>query len=280
MSRETLENPIEFLKGVGPARADLLKKELGIHRFRDLLFQFPYRYVDKTVFHRISDLTPDSGDVQLRGILRRIELIGQGRKKRLVGRFRDESGIIELVWFKGAYWIQNSLQVGKEYVLFGRVSSFSNKLNIAHPEIEEIKPDQNKLAASFAPVYTSTEKLNAKGLDVKVRRRLMASLLEKLSVEDLPENLPGDIVRQFRLPSHEIAIRDVHFPANQAARDASRNRLKFEELFFLQLRLLQMKSERQAAIRGYVFDQVGDLFHQFYEDKIPFELTNAQKTRN
>ena len=158
-----LQRPIEYLKGVGPARAELLKKELSIFTFSDLLNAYPYRYVDKTQFHRITDIGSQSDNVQIKGILRRLSMVGEGRKRRLVGRLRDDSGSIELVWFKGAQWIQNQLEVGKEYVIFGRVNNFRGQLNIAHPEMEAVSLANQQKATSFAPVYPSTEKLNNKG---------------------------------------------------------------------------------------------------------------------
>ncbi|MCB0706556.1 MAG: ATP-dependent DNA helicase RecG [Saprospiraceae bacterium] len=277
MDKNLLDSSIEYLKGVGPGRAELLRSELGIRTFRDLLQQYPFRYVDRTVFHRIRDLTPESGEVQLRGILRRLDQVGDGRKRRLVGRFRDDSGVIELVWFKGAHWIQNSLQVGKEYILYGRVTAFGSTLNIAHPEMEEPKSESQDPASTFAPVYPSTEKLNAKGLDVKMRRRLMEGLLEKVQSADVPENLPDYLVRKMKLVSRFDALKRIHFPEDQNQLDAARNRLKFEELFFLQLRLLQLKFRRQQAVIGYPFTQVGANFYEYYQERIPFELTGAQK---
>jgi ATP-dependent DNA helicase RecG len=277
MQRPVLDSPIEYLKGVGPKKAELLRKELGVDTFRDLLNHYPYRYVDRTQFHQINQLHQDSGDVQLKGIMRRVEVVGSGRKRRLVALLRDGSGAIELVWFKGVHWMENSLQVGKEYVVFGRVNVYGSRLSIPHPEIEEAKDENTKQAATFAPVYASTEKLNTKGLDVKARRRLMKALFLKIKAEDLPENLPKVIVDRFNFPSRHLAMLHVHFPTTQKELDAARNRLKFEELFFLQLRLLQIKIRRKAAIKGYAFQKVGDLLHTFYKEKIPFELTDAQK---
>jgi len=275
--KSILESPIEFLKGIGPSRGELLKKELSIFTFRDLLFHYPYRYVDKTRFHRVRDLHLDSDQVQLRGILRRLTSAGQGRSKRLVGTFRDETGVIELVWFKGAHWLEKNLTIGGEYIIFGRVNEFNGKLNIPHPEIELVSPENTKRASTFAPVYPSTEKLNTRGLDARGRRKLMQLLLEKLTPADLPENLSASIIRQFRFPSHLTAIRNIHFPQSQKELDAARNRLKFEELFFLQMRLLQLRRRRKDAIKGYNFETVGDYFNRFYKEKLPFELTNAQK---
>lgn len=258
-------------------RGELLKKELGIFTFLDLLLHFPYRYVDRTKFHRIRELGEDSGTVQLRGILRRLTVMGDGRKKRMLGRFRDETGAIDLVWFTGIHWLEKKLVVGSEYVVYGRVSSFRNRINIPHPEIETISLDNTKQAVSFAPVYASTEKLNAKGLDAKARRRLMQVLFEKISTADLPENLSAYLVKKFRFPGRFSSLQQIHFPKTQKELEASRNRLKFEELFFLQLRLLQIKRRRKGEIKGYVFSRVGDYFNSFYEKNLPFELTVAQK---
>lgn len=272
-----LDTGIEYLKGVGPKKAELLKKELGIFTFRDLLFQFPRRYVDKTQFHQIRDLNQNSGEVQLKGVLRRLEVIGDGRKKRLVGRLRDETGVVELVWFRGIHWIENSLMIGAEYVVFGRINEFNGRVNISHPEIEEMNAENRAAAMTFAPVYASTEKLNQRGLDPKGRRRIMKTLFEKLTAQDLPENLPAYLKDKFHFPSHYQVLQNIHFPKSQKDLDMARNRLKFEELFFLQLRLLQLKANRKGAIKGYHFAKVGDKFHRFFNEKIPFELTGAQK---
>lgn len=272
-----LDSPIEYLKGVGPMRGDLLKKELQVFNFRDLIFQYPYRYIDKTQFHRIIDLGPESGDVQVRGILRRVESLGEGVKKRLVGKLRDESGGMELVWFQGAQWIEKQLQVGAEYVVYGRVQEFNGGFSISHPEMEQVTEENMQKQVTFAPVYPSTEKLNNKGVDAKVRRRMIQDLFEKLSERDLPEMLPKSLVEKFRFPSHYEAILHIHLPKDEAQLAAARNRLKFEELFFMQLRLLQMKKRRKATARGFVFGKIGDYFNGFYQNHIPFQLTGAQK---
>ncbi len=274
---DKLETPIEFLKGVGPKRGELLRKELSIYKFRDLLFHFPYRYVDKTSFHRIRDLHDQSGSVQLRGILRRLDVAGSGRKRRLVGRFRDDSGVIDLVWFTGVHWLQNNLLVGSEYIVFGKVNSFKGNISIPHPEIEKVGSEGVRQAATFAPVYASTEKLNTKGLDAKARRRLMKALMDQITPTDLEENLPAELVRRLQFPSHYESITNIHFPSSQAELDKARQRLKFEELFFLQLKLLQIKGRRKKVIKGYEFEQIGTFFNRFYQEKLPFELTGAQK---
>jgi len=186
-----LDSPIEYLKGVGPTKGDLLKKELSVFTFRDLLLHFPFRYVDKTKFHKVKDLNQDSETVQIRGTLRRLETAGEGRKKRLVGRFRDDTGVIDLVWFTGVNWLQKSLQIGGEYVAFGKINNFKGKISLPHPELEAITEAGIKKASSFAPVYPSTEKLNLKGLDAKGRRKLITTIFEKIQKTDIPENLPN-----------------------------------------------------------------------------------------
>jgi ATP-dependent DNA helicase RecG len=277
MTQPVLDSPIEYLKGVGPKKGELLKKELSIFTFHDLLMQFPYRYVDKTKFHRIRDLTEDSGAVQLRGTLRRLTAVGEGRKRRLTGIFRDETGSIELVWFTGIQWLEKALTVGKEYVIYGKVNAFRNQLTIPHPEMEEVNEENIQKAPAYAPVYPSTEKLNTRGLDAKVRRRLMATLFEKLSPADLPENLPAYVLEKLRMPSRFEALRNIHFPRSEEELKAATNRLKFEELFFLQLRLLQIRRRRKAEVKGFTFETIGEIFNTFYKEKLPFELTNAQK---
>jgi ATP-dependent DNA helicase RecG len=274
----TLDSAIAYLKGVGPKRGEMLNKELSIFTFRDLLFHFPHRYVDKTQFYDIRSLNEYSGEVQLRGVLRRLSTIGEGRKKRLVGRFRDNTGVIELVWFTGAHWLEKQLEVGKEYIIYGRVNAFKGKLSMPHPEMEQVK-DQQVItkAATFAPVYHSTEKLNSKGLDAKGRRRIMTALFEKITPADTPENLPAYLIQKFKFPSRFEALKHIHFPKTQEQLTQATNRLKFEELFFLQLRLLQIRRRRKDNIRGFTFSKIGDHFNTFYYTKLPFELTGAQK---
>ncbi len=272
-----LESPIEYLKGVGPTKGELLKKELQIFNFRDLLWNFPFRYVDKTKFHKISEIHDDSQSVQLKGILIQKQLLGAGRKKRLTARLRDSSGSIELIWFKGVSWVDKFLVPGTEYIVFGKPSSFNGRFNIAHPEIEVVKSNSGERPSTLAPVYSSTEKLNGKGLDSKGRRRLISTLLGKLEPSDIEENLPKYLLDRTKLMGRFKAMTKVHFPTSQQELDQARTRLKFEELFFLQLRLLQMKINNRTAIKGFVFDKVGDYFNRFFKEKLPFELTGAQK---
>ncbi len=273
-----LDQSVAYLKGVGPAKADLLTKELAVFTLRDLLFQFPFRYIDRTQFHQISDLLPESGQVQLKGVLRHLSVQGEGRKKRLVGRLRDASGMaLELVWFTGVAYLENILAVGEEYIVFGKVQEFGGRLSISHPEMEKATEVNAQEALHFDPVYPSTEKLNQRGLDQRARRKIIRQILEKLGPQDLPDMLPAYVVQKLQLPGHAQAMASIHLPKTQIELDLARKRLKFEELFLLQIRLLQLKSSRKGQIKGYPFSQIGPIFNQFYAEKLPFELTNAQK---
>ena len=277
MEQQLLERPIVYLKGVGPKKGEMLNKELAIFTFADLLSHFPYRYVDKTSFHPISSIQDEGVSVQLRGILRSLQVLGDGRKRRLVGRLRDSSGAIELVWFKGIHWLEKQLVVGQEYIAYGRVSAFNQTFNMAHPEMEVFDPQKVAKASSFAPIYPSTEKLNAKGLDAKGIRKVMRGLLELLQEHHIPENLPAYIVEKFKFPSRLEAFQWIHFPKQQQDLQAARRRLIFEELFFLQLRLLRNKARRKMAIMGFPFPNIGDAFNTFFNNHLPFNLTGAQK---
>lgn len=265
---------IEFLKGVGPKRALLLQQELGIHTFADLLFDFPFRYIDKTTFHQIRDITEDGSTVQLKGVLTDLRTIGVGRKKRMSGKLRDETGTIQLIWFKGFQWIEN-LVVGNEYILYGKVNLFKGTATMAHPEFEKTGSQQKPVR--FEPVYRSTEKLNQAGLDSRNRAKLVAHLLERLRGDLIPETLPGYLLQKTKMMDRQEALEYIHYPPDQERLDRASFRLKFEELFFSQLRLLYLKQQRTLATAGYAFLVVGDHLNDFYRQKLPFELTNAQK---
>jgi len=272
-----LDTTIEYLKGVGPQRADTLKKELNVFTFADLLYHYPFRYVDRTKFHSIRDLQTEGEQVQLRGILRRMEMLGEGRAKRLTATLRDETGVIELVWFQAIQWLEKSLVVGKEYIVFGRINEFNGRFNITHPEMEEVVPDQSQKPRIFEPVYSTTDKLTQKGLDSKGLRKIMRVLLDTLRTPDLPELLPDYLLEAYRLMPRWDALQKIHFPEQQSDVDNATRRLKFEELFFLQLRILQARKTRKETVRGFVFEKLGDYFNKFYHEKLPFELTGAQK---
>ncbi len=272
-----LHTKIEFLKGVGSQRADLLKTELGIFSFGDLLQHYPFRYVDKTQFHKIRDIHTEGTSVQLKGTIRRLETIGGGRKMRLVAKFKDDSGYMDLVFFKGIQWVQKKLVPGVEYVVYGKVSRFGSSFNIVHPDIEPVTQANLEEAAHLEPVYPTTGKLDGKGLDTKGIRKLQKILYNRLKEMTIPETLPAYLLEKMRMYSRQQALLAVHFPKDFAALQQAQNRLKFEELFFLQLRLLQIRSRRKKAFKGHVFERVGEHFIEFYNNKLEFELTGAQK---
>ena len=273
-----LDRGIASLPGIGPAKAELLGKELMIFTLADLVYSYPFRYVDRTQFHRIIDILPEQGNVQVKGKLVNLVVKGENRKKRLVGRLRDESGAaLELVWFRGVQYLDRTFRVGEEYVCYGTVQEFNGRLSITHPEMELVNEARTEANATFEPVYASTEKLNKRGLDTRGRRKLIRAILDRLTEADLPEMLPAHLLTELRLMGHYAAIRAIHLPATQEELDAARRRLKFEELFLLQVRLIQLKVNREAQVAGYTFGQIGDHFNHFYRDFLPFELTGAQK---
>jgi len=273
-----LDMNIEFLKGVGPARAELLRSELSIYKAGDLVEDFPTKHVDRSTFHAVSEANEEGKYVQMIGVLTNISLLGEGRAKRLSGIFEDSSGQIEFVWFKGASYLAKMLKLHQPYVAYGRVSIFKNKPNIAHPELETSLPKEAETAPGrLYPVYRSTEKLNAKGLDAKVRRRILGDFLPRVSEKDIPEFLPDDILAKLKLPSAYDARIKVHFPENQEQLLLAEKRLKFDELFIHQLKLLYSKEHQKAISSGYIFKELGSLFHQFYNNELSFELTLAQK---
>ncbi len=270
-----INTEIEFLKGVGPARAATLRSELGIKTCGDLLLHLPFRYVDRSKFYAVRDIVSDAAFVQLKGELTRITET-QGKGKRISATFQDETGSIELVWFKGIQWIKNHLHYNKTYVVYGKPTRFKGKWNIAHPELELYVPGQLDKQHPFRPVYPSTEKLGAKGLGSSGLARLIASILPQLHHE-IKETLPADLLAKMNFPEKEAAIKQIHRPSNFEALDLARKRIKFEELFFLQLLLLAKKHANTYALRGVHFQAVGNNFMTFYEKHLPFELTNAQK---
>lgn len=273
----TLNSSIEFIKGVGPQKADLLKKELGIHTFGDALLHFPFRYEDRTQFYKIKDAKDNGVSIQLKGTIFSKELIKGQRAKRIVCILKDSSGFIELVWFKGIQAINAIVQVHQEYVINGKVSVYGGKKNIAHPELELLKDYQAKPGGQFAPVYSSTEKLNNRGLDNRFRRNIVTEIIQRIRPDDIPENLPSELINKYRLISRYEAIIGIHLPSSQRMMEGARRRIKYEELFYFQLQLAQNKAWRKVNFKGHVFGQIGSYFNAFYNTKLPFELTNAQK---
>lgn len=268
------ERSVEFLKGIGPQRAELLNKELQIFTFGDLLQHYPFRHEDRSKFYKISELQPDLPYVQIIGEFKSFATIGGGRKSRLVGRFSDDSGTVEIVWFKGVQWIKKSLSVGVQYIVFGKANLYGKKLNIAHPEIE-ILTEKNQKGGYLQPIYHTTEKLKKKGIESKFFSKEMKVLLVE-AVNHIHETLPDKLISQFRLLDKKTAVIAMHFPKNADLLTHAQNRLKFEELFFVQLRLIKLKIARTEKFKGAVLDK-SDLLHTYYEKHLPFELTGAQK---
>lgn len=271
-----LENDISFLKGVGPARADQFRMELGICTWEDLLMHYPFRYVDKSQVQKVRDVKSDAVAVQLQGTIVRLTEVGEARAKRLVGIFQDETGTMELVWFKGGRWLKSSLPLNKPCLVYGKPTEFKGKFNIAHPEVEEIESSRMAAGVGLKPVYSTTEKMSNRGLNSNVIGKLTLQLCEEVRHE-IPEVLPQELIQQYKLISRAEALVQLHAPANAEKLEQARRRLKFEELFFLQLQLLQTKLAGTVEQRGVVFEKVGELFNSFYKKHLPFELTGAQK---
>lgn len=272
-----LSSPIEYLKGVGPQRADLLKKELGLFTFKDLLELFPYRHIDRTQVSSIRSIQETTDWIQLSGKLISKELIGEKKTKRLVCELKDATGSLDLVWFQGVPWIQKYLSIGETYLVYGKVSFFQGQPQITHPEIELLQTEKPAARAYLEPVYPSTEKLKTRGLGGRQLAKLTQTLLTHLTEKDLPEILPENLCQSQRLMNRFAAFVSIHFPAEPAQWQEAVRRLKFEELFLAQLKMGLIKAQRQQYSRGIVFSQVGELFNTFYKSHLPFELTNAQK---
>jgi len=272
-----LSTPIEYLKGVGPVRADLLKKELQIHTFSDLLEHFPLRHIDKTIVGLIKDIRPDTDTIQVAGTLLFSEIVGAGRSKRLVAQVRDRSGILELTWFQGISWVTKLLEPGTTYLIFGKTSFFNGKPQIVHPEIEVFVPAVAGGKPHLEPVYPSTEKLKARGLNGRQLAKLTAQLFQQIRSSDIPENIPEAILQKYQLTSRATAFRQMHFPANPDEFKKALDRLKFEEFFMVQVRMNLVRLRRHRYSKGVAFEKVGELFNQFFHHYLPFSLTGAQK---
>lgn len=277
MLTEVLESPIEYLKGVGPKRAELLKKELGIFSYVQLLNYYPFRYIDRTRFYKINELQPDQPLVQIIGRITDRQIIGDKHKRRIVARLTDETGSMELVWFQSLKWVEENVMRGKVYIVFGKPNMFNGTFSISHPELENYpRPAGITGNLTLQPIYNSTEKLKKHFLDSKGIQKLQSLLIEQ-HIREVKETLPGYITDKYKLVRRREALQNIHFPANaQSLQDAER-RLKFEELFFIQLQLLNSKQQRTLKFKGAVFDKVGDKINTFYKEILPFELTNAQK---
>ncbi|MGY8916898.1 MAG: ATP-dependent DNA helicase RecG [Flavobacteriales bacterium] len=271
-----LDSPIAYLKGVGPKRAELLKTELGVDSVFDLLQHLPFRYEDRSVFHSISDIVVETTAFQFRGKIIKKGLIGGKKASRLVAVFNDGRDSLELVWFKGAKWILNQLPINVDVVVYGKPTNFAGKWQIAHPEVEKIEDFEKRRGGGFHPVYSSTEKLTSRGLNSAGISRLIRGAIVDVR-GDIGETLPDNLLSELRFPGRRDAFEEVHSPSSPVEADKALKRLRFEELLYLQLVLLQHKKTVTVDLPGVKFGVVGDKFHEFFNNHLPFELTGAQK---
>jgi ATP-dependent DNA helicase RecG len=276
ISKEFLDTEITYLQGVGPKRAELLNKELGIFTFRDLLYYFPFKYIDRTRFYKIAELDPELPFIQVKGIIKGYYTEGHGPGKRLAADFQDETGTIKLVWFKGGKWITGSFTPGIEYIVFGKPGVFNGIVNIIHPEIEAVDKMAERINSALQAQYSTTEKLKNQFVTSKTLSKLIGNMLKQIKVK-LPETLPSYLVTRYKLRELHEALHKIHFPANPDELEKARRRLKFEELFYIQLNLLRFKTNRNLKLKGFVFSNVGDNFNNFYFNNLTFTLTGAQK---
>ena len=271
-----LQTPIDYLKGVGTNRADLLRTELDIHTFQDLLNFFPFRYIDKTKYYKINELQRNSADVQVIGKITHIKTVEQKRGKRLVADFIDDTGKMELVWFRGHKWIKENLKLNTAYVIYGKVNHYNGTFSMPHPEMEPYATHKEEVKIAMQPVYSSTEKLTNKG----ITQRFMGKMMQQVFIQTgatYEETLAAPLREELKLISKTQALRNIHFPKNSELLAKAQFRLKFEELFYIQLQMLSENLQRKQRLKGFPFDQVGEVFNNFYENHLPFELTNAQK---
>jgi ATP-dependent DNA helicase RecG len=275
-STEILASPIEYLKGVGPQRAMILRKELGIDTFRDLLELYPYRHVDKSHTSSISEISTATEFILVAGFLGSLQILGEGKSKRLVTTLKDATGTVQMVWFQGISWMEKNLKPGFRYRAYGKIGFYNGEAQLTHPEIEgfdEIKGDSSPLQ----PIYPSTEKLKSRGLGGRQIAKLTHQLLSQLREKDLPEFIPLEIRNKTELVSRFQAFQSIHFLETSKAYHQALFRLKFEELFLNQVRTGMIKTQRQKQSHGVIFNKVGPLFNDFYTNVLPFELTGAQK---
>ena len=277
MAEQILKTPVEYLKGIGSQRAEILKKDLGIFTYNDLLHHYPFRYIDRTRFYKIKELDPELPAVQILGRIISKETLGEKHTKRLIARFKDDTGSIELVWFQSIRWIDKIIQPGSVYIIFGKPTVFNGHFSISHPELELYQPNaENKGDLTLQPVYSSTEKLKQFNLGSRGLQRALAALIDQV-IRQVEESLPDYILKKHDLISRQKALYNIHFPENTGLLRAAEQRLKFDELFFIQLKLLRSKLVRTQKFKGAVFNKVGNNFNTFYSEKLPFELTTAQK---
>ncbi|MBR3551536.1 MAG: ATP-dependent DNA helicase RecG [Bacteroidales bacterium] len=274
---DLLQTPIEFLKGVGEKRGAVLRKEFNIQTFNDLLYYFPYRHIDKSHVYHVSDIVNDGGYILLRGKIHDVRIVGQMRAMRLTAMFTDETGSIELVWFNGIRWVSDVLRSRQEFVIFGKPTLFNGKWNITHPEL--IDPNQQEsspISLRFQPMYNTSETAKKKSLDSKAVAKLTANLLTQVK-DIIPETMPREMVEELHLMTLRDALVNIHYPEDNQKLSQATLRLKFDELFFTQLKMLKLKLINTNRFEGFVFEKVGYCFNTFYKECLPFDLTNAQK---
>jgi len=272
-----LESNITYLKGVGPKKAEILKKEIGVVTFGDLLNYFPFRYVDKSKIYKVSDITSDNTYFQLVGTVSDLVKVGDKRARYVTATFTDDSGSIQLIWFRGIQWVLNRFVPGKKYVIFGKPSVFKNKFNFAHPEVEDYSDETFQISGQrLEGIYSSTEKLKNSGLGTRGITKLMRELISQC-MNQLQETLPDYLLTKYSLISRKKALVNIHFPSNNEMIDSSRERLKFEELLLIQFQVISQKNSISHKIKGQIFQTVGESFNEFYTKNLPFELTGAQK---
>ena len=276
MNPNFLQTPIDYLKGVGPNRADLLKRELGIHTFQDLLNLYPNRYLDRTQYYKIGQLQQTNAEVQIIGKVTHIKSVVQKRGSRLVATFVDDTGKMELVWFRGQKWIREQLKINVPYVIFGKLNWFNGIPSMPHPEMELLSVHEQSLRSAMQPIYPSTEKLSNSGITNKVMNTLMQQLFLETK-NAFAESLSEPILTSLKLLSKKESLFNIHFPQSNELLSRAQYRLKFEELFFIQLQLLRKNQLHKAKIKGYPFRTVGENFNTFYNEHLPFKLTDAQK---
>lgn len=264
-----------YLPGVGPKKAEVLRQEAGLSSYEDLLFYFPYKYIDRSRFYKVAEITGNMPYIQLKGRILYYDTVGEGRTRRLVGKFTDGTGTIDLVWFKGLNFVTDKYKTGTEYIVFGKPTEFGHIYNIPHPDIDPIEQAE-QVAAGLTPFYNTSEKMKKSFLNSRAIQNLQYTLLSTLNWE-LPETLPPDVLSRIRMMSLKDAIRNVHFPESTEKLRQAQLRLKFDELFFIQLNILRTASLRKLKLKGIVFPTVGNYFNTFYRDYLPFELTGAQK---
>jgi RecG-like helicase len=267
---------LTYIPGVGGARADILKKELQLFNQEQMLYYFPYKYVDRSKIYKISELTSNLPYIQVIGRFQSFQMVGAGRGKRLSANFTDGTGVLELVWFKGVKYVVDKYKPGVDYVVFGKPSIYGHQISIAHPDVDPVRDAQASPVMALQPFYNTTEKMKSHYLNSRAIQTIQGNLIRNIK-EAIPETLPADLIKRYRLMRLHDALVQMHQPTDAQALKQARYRLTFEELFYLQLHILRYSLEREKKYKGYPFDRIGDYFNTFYHRCLPFDLTGAQK---